>query len=59
MIRTCSTGYTGSIHVNALRGGHTRILTSWTKAIQETSRMPAFGQHMPGLKIIIKGLETN
>jgi len=37
MIRTCSTGYKGSIHVNALGGRHTHTHThtpmSWTKAI--------------------------
>jgi len=33
MTRTCLIGHTGSIHVNALRGRHTCILTSWTKAI--------------------------
>ena len=33
MTRTCLTGHTGSIHVNALGGRHTCILTSWTKAL--------------------------
>jgi len=41
MIKTCSTGHTGFIHVNALRGGYTHVLTSRTKA---TSRNQSLAQ---------------
>jgi len=50
MIITCSTGHTGSIHVNTLVGGDTHILTLWTKAISK-NRASAFGQHTTGLKM--------
>jgi len=52
MIRTCSTGYTGFIHVNFLGGGHT-YLHCKQKQFQETSCATDKGWHMPGFKEVV------
>jgi len=54
MARTCSTSHTGSIHMNALGGGHTHtyILTLWTKAISRNQLCVSQRLvYMPGLKV--------
>jgi len=52
MFRSCSTGYTGSIHMNALGSGHRHTYSHrGQKQFQQTSHTPAKGQHMTGLII--------
>jgi len=65
--KTCLTNHKGSIShhimplvINSLGGGHTHTHTQarshhGQKQFQETSRVPAKGQHMPGLKTKIVG----
>jgi len=62
MTSACLANHKGSIShhimplvINSLGGGHTHTHTyshRRQKQFQETSRVPAFGQHAPGLKTL-------
>jgi len=59
MIRTCSTGHTGPIHVNGLRDRYTHAYRLHRqKQFQETSNMQAKGWRAPGLKIFYNNYVT-